>query len=58
MSTTHPEPERQRHDFDDDSVCRKCGFDGAEWWHLERMKRKDDRAPEPACFGRSMIIFD
>jgi hypothetical protein len=39
----------QRHDFDDDSTCRRCGFDGAEWWHLERMKPKQDREPEPSC---------
>lgn len=37
------------HDFDDDSVCRECGFDGAEWWHLERMKAKEDRQPQPRC---------
>jgi hypothetical protein len=37
------------HAFDNDSVCRHCGFDGAEWWHLERMKPKQDREPEPAC---------
>jgi hypothetical protein len=40
------------HDFDDDSVCRRCGFDGAEWWHLERMKPKDDREPSPPCEPR------
>jgi hypothetical protein len=37
------------HDLNDDSVCRRCGFDGAEWWHLERVKPKQDRDPQPPC---------
>ena len=37
------------HDFDDDGVCYVCGFDGTEWWHLERMKPKEDRQPSPPC---------
>lgn len=41
--------DERKHDFDDDSVCRRCGFDGAEWWHLERMKPKQDREPQPPC---------
>jgi predicted alpha/beta-fold hydrolase len=24
---------RTLHDFDDDAVCKRCGFDGAEWYH-------------------------
>lgn len=24
------------HDFNDDAVCTRCGFDGAEWAHLRR----------------------
>jgi hypothetical protein len=46
---SYMEPEKQSHDLDDDSVCRRCGFDGAEWWHLERMKPKDEREPQPPC---------
>lgn len=57
MSTDH-DHEPIRHDFNEDSICRLCGFDGAEWWHLERQKAKRDRDPEPKCLGRSMIIFD
>lgn len=37
------------HTFDDDSVCVRCGFDGAEWWHLERTKPFSERQPEPGC---------
>lgn len=37
------------HTFDDDSVCVRCGFDGAEWWHLERAKPLTERQPEPGC---------
>lgn len=37
------------HDFDDDSVCRRCGFDAAEWWHLERRKPIDARDQQPPC---------
>lgn len=25
----------ERHEFDDDAVCVICGFDGAEWKHLQ-----------------------
>jgi len=46
-----PKQERLSHDFDDDSVCTKCGFDGAEWWHLEKMKPKDERVEQPPCRG-------
>lgn len=37
------------HDLDDDACCHRCGFDAAEWWHLERIKPKDQREPEPQC---------
>lgn len=37
------------HDLDDDSVCRACGFDAAEWWHLERQKPKESREEQPPC---------
>lgn len=39
----------KKHDLDDDSVCTRCGFDAAEWWHLERQKPKTDREQEPPC---------
>ena len=31
-----------RHVFNDDGVCIRCGFDGAEWWHLERINLESD----------------
>lgn len=49
-------PQRQiaagHHDFDEDAVCRKCGFDGAEWWHWKHMTYEGKAQPEarqPAC---------
>lgn len=41
--------ELQRHDMDDDGVCRRCGFDGADWWHLERQRPKRERRRAPRC---------
>jgi len=29
------------HDFDEDSVCRLCGFDGAENWWLNKNLRME-----------------
>jgi hypothetical protein len=49
MDESEPKIELPRHEYDDDSCCIRCGFDGAEWWHLERMKPKQDREREPAC---------
>lgn len=43
--TDQPKP----HAFDDDGVCSRCGFDGAEFWHYERSKPKDCREPMPDC---------
>lgn len=43
---------RLSHDFDDDAVCVKCGFDGAEWWHYRQTQHPDDRDPnerQPEC---------
>ena len=37
------------HEVDDDSICVHCGFDSAEWWHLERMKEPENREPQPIC---------
>lgn len=37
------------HDFDDDAVCKRCGFDGAEWWHIEKQKPPYAREPQPNC---------
>jgi hypothetical protein len=41
-----------QHELDEDAVCVKCGFDATEWWHLERMKDKPDRQPQPICERR------
>lgn len=47
------EPARYgQHDFDDDAVCTKCGFDGAEWWHWKHMTYEGKAQPEakqPLC---------
>jgi hypothetical protein len=40
---------REGHNYDEDCICTRCGFDGAEWWHLEKMKPKEDRESEPVC---------
>jgi hypothetical protein len=37
------------HDLDDDATCNRCGFDAAEWWHIERMKPREDRTEQPIC---------
>ncbi len=40
------------HDFDDDAVCTKCGFDGAEWWHWKHMTYEGKAQPDakqPRC---------
>lgn len=42
------------HELDDDSCCIYCGFDAAEWWHLEKQKPKDDRDPQPICEKRPL----
>jgi hypothetical protein len=49
-----PRPVRSSsgHEYDDDSVCIHCGFDGAEWPHLRRHTHPDDRDPDakaPLC---------
>ena len=51
MNTPLTEEERinRGHDFDGDAICRRCGFDGAEWWHLERMKPREERQEQPEC---------
>jgi len=41
--------EAAQHDLDEDACCRRCGFDAAEWWHLEKQKPKEDRDPQPEC---------
>lgn len=39
------------HDFDDDAICRKCGFDGAEWWHWKHCTYEGNASDEkqPRC---------
>ncbi len=36
------------HQFDDDAVCTRCGFDAAEW-HWLRAVRPECCGPMPAC---------
>lgn len=40
-----------RHDYDDDAVCRRCGHDGAEWWHWKNntWEGRASDAKEPSC---------
>ena len=41
-----------RHEFDDDAVCVKCGFDGAEWHHWKFTTYEGQSQPEvkpPRC---------
>lgn len=40
-----------QHDFDDDCVCIKCGFDGAEWSHWKKWtyEGKASDAKQPRC---------
>lgn len=37
------------HDLDPDCVCRRCGFDGAEWHHLQSLRPFDERDDAPDC---------
>lgn len=30
---------RRIHDYDDDGVCKRCGHDGADWAHQNRILR-------------------
>jgi hypothetical protein len=39
----------EQHDLDEDACCVICGFDAAEWWHLERHKPKEERERQPEC---------
>ena len=44
-----------KHEFDDDACCIHCGFDGAEWWHWQKMTnegRANPDAKEPVCIDR------
>ena len=41
-----------QHEVDEDACCIHCGFDAAEWWHLEKHKPKEDRQPQPPCERR------
>lgn len=42
-------PDNGKHALDEDSCCIRCGFDAAEWWHLEKQKPKESREPQPQC---------
>lgn len=39
------------HDFDDDGVCTKCGFDGAEWhyWKTQTYEGRASDLKSPPC---------
>lgn len=37
-----------QHEYDDDCVCVKCGFDGAEWAHWRRSVGYNGMA-QPKC---------
>lgn len=41
------------HQFDDDCVCTRCGFDGAEWHHWKHFtyEGKASDAKSPPCTG-------
>lgn len=47
----------QEHDLDEDCVCNRCGFDAAEWWHLERQRPESSRERQPECtsVGKSAV---
>lgn len=39
------------HDYDEDAVCMKCGFDGAEWhhWKHNTYEGRASNAKQPLC---------
>lgn len=39
------------HDYDEDGICRHCGFDGAEWhwWRYNTHEGKAMQTPPPKC---------
>lgn len=39
------------HVFDDDGVCERCGFDGAEWvwWRSDTYEGRASDVVMPAC---------
>lgn len=43
--------ERLPHDFDDDGVCTRCGFDGAEYIHWKKYtaEGRSSGAEAPSC---------
>ena len=43
--------ERLPHDFDDDGVCTRCGFDGAEYIHWKKYtaEGRSSGAEVPSC---------
>jgi hypothetical protein len=50
-ATTPAQPD-DRHDFDEDGCCTKCGFDGAEWHHWKHSTwegRAQPDAKPPRC---------
>jgi hypothetical protein len=49
------EDERTLHTFDDDGVCTKCDFDGAEWhwWRYSTYEGRASSAAVPRCSVRT-----
>jgi hypothetical protein len=44
--------QNRQHEWDDDAVCVRCGFDGAEWWHWRHNTyegKAADGARQPLC---------
>lgn len=42
---------RLAHDWDEEAICTKCGFDGAEWdyWRHHTYEGRASDAPLPSC---------
>jgi hypothetical protein len=42
-----------QHSWDEDSVCIKCGFDGAEWYHWKHNTYEGvaSKEKQPLCTG-------
>lgn len=42
-----PDAGHLTHDYDADAVCRRCGFDGGEWWDLRVELRAEWQETNP-----------
>lgn len=53
------DPERAKlppHEWDDDACCIHCGFDGAEWWWINRHTPPGERELQPRCKPRDGYV--